>query len=162
MSGALLSVLTGGVSSLLGPVVSRLVDLIPDPVAKAQAAQAMQTALLQADQAMEAQQAQIDANEASNESLFVSGWRPYIGWVCGFSLGWSFFIGPLLTWVVALCGSKIALPVLDSTQTTALVVPMLGLGAYRTVEKVSGNAGSLASQKLVANTKIAIAAARTQ
>jgi hypothetical protein len=145
MSGTILSVLTGGVSSLLGPVVNRLADLIPDPVAKAQAMQELQEKMLAADQAMQQQQDQINANEASNNNMFVSGWRPFIGWVCGVGLAWSVFVGPLFQWIANLFGSKVQAPTFNTDSLMSILIPMLGLGAYRTVEKLNGVAGGLAS-----------------
>jgi hypothetical protein len=153
MSGTILSALTGGVSTLVGPVIQKILDFIPDPAQKAQAAAAAQSALLSADAAMEAQQADIDKAEAANESIFVSGWRPFIGWVCGAGLAWTFILGPMFAFFATLAGSKITLPAFDASGVTALVVPMLGLGAYRTVEKVQGVAGSTATQKMVLASK---------
>jgi hypothetical protein len=152
MSG-ILSLLTGGASSIISPVVNKILDFIPDPTQKAQAAAQLQQAMLQADAAMEAQQADIDKTEAGNESIFVSGWRPFIGWVCGAGLAWTFILGPICAFFATLAGSKITLPVFDASGVTALVVPMLGLGAYRTVEKVNGVAGSTATQKAVLASK---------
>lgn len=137
MSGVL-SILTGGVSQLVGPVVSRLLDLIPDPVQKAQMAAAAQQALMDADAKMEAAQAAIDANEAASNNLFVAGWRPAVGWVCALALGWMVLIQPIGQWVCALFGYTPKFPTLDSSFITLLLIPMLGLGTARTVEKMSG------------------------
>lgn len=152
MSGVL-SFLTGGASSIISPVVNKILDFIPDPAQKAQAAQQLQLAMLQADQVMENQQAEIDKTEAGNESIFVSGWRPFIGWVCGAALAWTFILGPIFAFFATLAGSRITLPTFDASGVTALVVPMLGLGAYRTVEKVNGVAGSTATQNAVLASK---------
>lgn len=74
--------------------------------------------------------------EAASPSLFVAGWRPFIGWTCGVGIFVSFVVQPIVNWFVAE-----ALPVLDIGQLIALVVSMLGLGAYRTVEKANGSVG---------------------
>ena len=44
---------------------------------------------------------QMDINkiEASSKSMFVAGWRPFVGWVCGFGVAWNFVIQPLLSWI---------------------------------------------------------------
>jgi hypothetical protein len=66
--------------------------------------------------------------EAAHKSLFVSGWRPAIGWICGFSLMYSTILAPILSiWV--------AVPPVDSSLLTTVLMGMLGLGAMRTVEK---------------------------
>ena len=153
--GTLLSVATGGVSSLLGPLLDRLVDLIPDPEKKAQAAAQLQAQLLAADEALEAQQTAVNQAEAANENLFVSGWRPFVGWVCGMGLGWQIFVGPFIGWMARLCGSQVAMPSFDTGATTAILIPLLGLGAYRTIEKVQGSAGSMSPFVRATNTAIA-------
>lgn len=75
--------------------------------------------------------------EAASPRFFVSSWRPFIGWVCGIGIFVSFVVQPIVSWFVAE-----QLPVLDMGQLIALVVSMLGLGAYRTVEKRAGVVGS--------------------
>ena len=92
-----------------------------------------------------AQQAQISVNleEAKSSSLFVAGWRPFIGWTGGFSLAWQFVIQPILTYIFSLVAvynhvTLSPLPVLDSTQLTAIVTAMLGLAGARTLEKFKG------------------------
>jgi hypothetical protein len=95
--------------------------------------------------AIAVQQAQIDVNEveAASSSLFVAGWRPAIGWVCGFSLAWQFILAPLLTWAIALYSAETGhqippLPVLDGDQLYPILMGMLGLGGMRTFEKLKG------------------------
>jgi hypothetical protein len=160
MSGTILSLATGGISALLGPVVSRLADLIPDPAAKAAALQEFQEKVMAADAAMTQQQATINQAEASNESVFVSGWRPFIGWVGGVGLAWQIFLGPAIGYVASLCGAHTAPPVFDTNATMAILVPMLGLGAYRTIEKTQGLAGNGATSVAVRAAKLASATSR--
>lgn len=78
--------------------------------------------------------AQIALNkaEAAHRSLFVAGWRPFIGWVCGLGLTYSFLLRPfLIVW-----GANA--PSLDMESIIGLLVGMLGLGGYRTYEKIKG------------------------
>ena len=87
--------------------------------------------------------AQIDVNkqEASNASIFVAGWRPFIGWVCGFSFEWAFVFQPIAVMIAASVGHPInakELAVLDFSQIQPVLYGMLGLGAMRTYEKVKG------------------------
>ena len=87
--------------------------------------------------------AQIDVNktEAAHASVFVAGWRPAIGWVCATALGWNFIGHDLALWGVALAGKTVAVPApVAMGQLFELVLAMLGLGAFRTVEKVKGKA----------------------
>lgn len=85
-------------------------------------------------------QGQIDVNkaEAGNQSIFVAGWRPFVGWVCGAAFGWTFVIGPLLSFTLSAFKISVALPQLDLSQLSPVLMGMLGLGVMRTVEKVNG------------------------
>ncbi len=83
-------------------------------------------------------QAVIDQNEATNSSLFVAGWRPWIGWVCGMAFAYAFVVQPFAVFIAAAVGHPITLPALDLSQMSPVLMGMLGLGAMRTVEKVNG------------------------
>jgi hypothetical protein len=83
-------------------------------------------------------QVEIDKIEAANSNLFVAGWRPFIGWVCGVGLATQFLIGPLFTWIAAMFGKTVVFPVLDLGTLATLLFGMLGLSGMRTVEKVNG------------------------
>lgn len=84
--------------------------------------------------------AQIKVNEAEAESSdpFRAGWRPFIGWVCGVGLAFQFVIRPLANWTVAINGYTTFLPGLELETLMTLLFGMLGLGAYRTTEKIKG------------------------
>ena len=118
---------------------ARLLDkIIPDKDAREKA----QFELIRAAQDQEFQVAlkQIETNseEAKNSNLFVSGWRPFIGWVCGIALTYNFLIYPLMLWFIAFYGSAIKPPPLFSDVLMELVLGMLGLGGLRTFEKWKG------------------------
>lgn len=84
-------------------------------------------------------QLEINKQEAVSENLFVSGWRPCIGWICGASFAWAFVLEPFLAFFISLFGFPInRLPVLDMTQLIPVLIGMLGLGGYRTIEKMKG------------------------
>lgn len=124
---------------------TKLIDrLIPDPQKKAEAQieliklqQAGEFKQIEADLA--AQLAQIDVNkaEATNPSIFVSGWRPAAGWSCVFGLFYSFIGQPLFTWIAAFWG-KPAAPTIDVMELMVLLTGMLGLGGLRSYEKKNG------------------------
>lgn len=88
--------------------------------------------------------AQIDVNkqEATSTSVFVAGWRPFIGWVCGSAFAWVFVLQPLGVFLLAVAGHKMDLPTLDLGQMMPILLGMLGLGTLRTYEKVQGVPGS--------------------
>jgi len=85
-------------------------------------------------------QGQIDNNkiEAASSSLFVAGWRPFIGWVCGAALAYEFLAYPLLVWAARLWFPGIDVPLVAGDNLFELVLAMLGLAGWRTVEKVKG------------------------
>jgi hypothetical protein len=83
-------------------------------------------------------QVDVDKAEASSSSVFTSGWRPFIGWVCGLGFAVQFLVGPLGTWSAALAGHAVAFPQLDLASMLPVLGGMLGLGTLRTFEKVKG------------------------
>ncbi len=83
-------------------------------------------------------QAEINKTEASHDSLFVAGWRPFIGWTSGVGVAWTFVLSPIAEWVSRLNGFTGKMPELDTGQLMALVTAMLGVAGYRTFEKIKG------------------------
>jgi len=83
---------------------------------------------------------QIEVNkvEAAHSSVFVAGWRPFIGWVGGVGLGYTFVLAPFLEILVKTLGYAEPMPVVDSTSLMTLVLAMLGIGAQRSWDKTKG------------------------
>ncbi len=88
--------------------------------------------------------AQIELNkiEAAHRLIFVAGWRPFIGWVCGFALLWHFVLYDLLSWIsLNTISADVKLPELVGTDALiSIVIALLGLGGMRSLEKLSGQA----------------------
>lgn len=85
--------------------------------------------------------AQIKTNqiEAQSKSVFVAGWRPFIGWAGGFSMVWAGIIHPLLTWVWAFAEmTGDAPPLVEGGALGAIVTGMLGIGSMRSFDKMKG------------------------
>jgi hypothetical protein len=80
----------------------------------------------------------INKEEAANPNVFVSGWRPFIGWVCGSGFAIQFVIGPMAEWGSALYGNPVKFPQMDVGTMMPLLLGMLGLGTLRTAEKING------------------------
>lgn len=95
----------------------------------------LEAKLLELENQAMAGQVAINLEEAKNDNLFVSGWRPFIGWMGGFALGYAAIFEPLLTWCARLAGSTVVFPVLDTTITMQVLIGILGLGAYRSFDK---------------------------
>ena len=86
-------------------------------------------------------QIEINKIEAGHRSVFVSGWRPFIGWICGASLVWHFIGYPIATYLTAISMPELIIPQLGSADDLmTLVISLLGLGGFRTVEKLNGKA----------------------
>lgn len=126
-------------SSVISPIVGKFVNLIPDPNARAKAQEEFEKELLVAIMQSSKDQAEINKIEAGNSSVFVAGWRPFIGWVCGVAILWSFLLQPILVWVLTVIGhSGQSLPNINSDGLFQLVLAMLGMGGLRTFEKIKG------------------------
>lgn len=131
---------------LLIPLIGNLIDrILPDPKASAEAklevmrmAQAGDLAQLDADLKLATGQIDVNKVEAGSQSLFVAGWRPAIGWICGAAFAFKFILGPAAVVGMAMAGRPITLPEFDFTEMSTILMGMLGLGALRTVEKVKG------------------------
>jgi len=82
-------------------------------------------------------QVSINVEEAKSDNLFKSGWRPFIGWVCGSSLAYQYIGHPMLEWFAAM-NNVAGPPKLDLADLITILLGMLGLGAYRTFEKKNG------------------------
>ncbi len=85
-------------------------------------------------------QMEVNKVEAAHPSIFVAGWRPFIGWVCGLALAWHFMGFDMANWLrLAFFPDVPAPPALNGTETLVTVLlSMLGLGGLRTVEKLKG------------------------
>lgn len=95
-------------------------------------------AVLQALQTVDLAQLELNKAEAAHRSLFVSGWRPAIGWTCAFAVAYQFVAMPLLTWVFAIGGLDVPpLPGLDNF-LWELMFGMIGIAGLRSFEKVKG------------------------
>ena len=83
--------------------------------------------------------AQTDLNqiEAGHRTVFVAGWRPFIGWVCGFALLYNYIVKDLLNYVIVINYPKLELlPSLQMEHLMTILGGMLGLGTLRTFEKL--------------------------
>ena len=81
-------------------------------------------------------QLEINKVEAASRSVFVSGWRPFIGWSCGAAMALNFIVFPLASFVLAQTGHLVELPTLDMSEMMPVLMGLLGLGGLRTVEKI--------------------------
>lgn len=130
-----------GIAGLIvGPVATLLTDVIDRifPDKDAQAAQRAEFLLKAQEIDAQLAQAQIAVNEqeAANTNLFVSGWRPFVGWVCGVAFAYHLVFQPLAAFIMAANGHSFPLPDFDTATLNATLMGLLGLGTMRTVEKM--------------------------
>ena len=113
-----------------------LTKWIPDANVRTQVAQELAT-----DMSLQVLgQLELNKVEAQSQSLFVSGWRPFIGWVCGGAYAYTFVIQPFLVFALLACGVTLPpLPHLDWSELSFVLFGLLGLGAMRTYEKKLGS-----------------------
>ena len=84
-------------------------------------------------------QVEINKIEAASGSLFVSGGRPFVVWVCAFALAYAAVIEPIARFVATVGFAYSGpFPVIDTDLTMQVLLGLLGLGAYRSVEKIKG------------------------
>lgn len=121
---------------------STLIDrLIPDKTQAAAAKAQLLQMQLQGDLDAMKGQLTVDANEAANKSVFVAGWRPFVGWACGFAFVYAFVLQPLIQFIAVLSHRAFdpsLLPKLDMTVMMPVLLGMLGLGAMRSYDKTQG------------------------
>ena len=126
------------ISSIAGLANTLITKIWPDP--KDQASAEALLIKTQMDAALAQAQQQIDINkiEAGSSNVFVSGWRPFIGWVCGSAFALHFLFLPLLNWLAELFGHDAIAISFDMATLSTVLMGMLGLGTMRSVEKWRG------------------------
>lgn len=126
--------------NLLIPVIGQLLDkVLPDTDAANKAKAELLT--MQAKGEIDALLAQLEVNkeEAKSASVFVSGWRPFVGWCCGFGLGYVAIFEPFARFIATVVFHYTgAFPVIDTTITMQILFGMLGLAGARAFEKSKG------------------------
>ena len=127
-----------GLASLVGPIVNKFVDRIPDGNERARAKESLERELVEAANSAMLAQTEINAVEAQHKSIFVAGWRPFIGWVCGVGIAWSMVVQPVAQLAMIAWGDGTELPTIDTSYLMDLVTAMLGMSGLRTFEKMRG------------------------
>lgn len=126
------------IDKLIGPVTSLLDKFIEDKDQKAKLAH--EVATMAEKHALELSRAQLDVNrvEAGHANIFVSGWRPAVGWVCVLGMAGNFMVIPFSNFVLALLEISVRIPLIDTATMMPVLMGMLGLGTLRTYEKKAG------------------------
>ena len=139
------------VAGLIGPILEPLIGLIPNKNARAEAREKAEAQIVTAMTGLVQGQLDINKEEAKHASLFVAGWRPAVGWICGIALGWNFVVHPMLLWVAFILPDipidLSTAPQLDTGELMTVLLGMLGLGGLRTYEKRVGVARTKLSEE---------------
>ena len=138
------------ISGLFSAAQSLIERFFPDPEKKAAAQlellkmqQTGELAQLAAETDLAKLQIQVNVEEAKSTNWFVAGWRPGIGWVCGAGLAYAALVEPFARFIAKVWfGYTGEFPVISTDLTLQILMGLLGLGAYRTVEKIKGAEGN--------------------
>lgn len=125
---------------VIGDVLKRV---IPDPKARAEAQMKLaeldqqgELAHLDADVKLALGQLKVNEMEAKSHGIYKGGWRPFMGWVCGLAIAYTYILRPFIEWGVVLAGFQGEVPPnLDLAALWPVIMGMLGLGAMRTYER---------------------------
>ena len=121
----------GILGSLIGPATQLLDKVVEDKDQKNALAHEIATMAERHAQELAKGQLEVNKVEAAHHSIFVSGWRPCIGWVCALGLLYNTILSNIL-------GIWVEVPEIDTTLLVPVMMGMLGLGAMRSYEKVQG------------------------
>jgi len=126
------------IKDLIAPIAGLLDKFVEDKDQKN--ALAHEIATMSEKYAQESVLAQLAVNktEASSSSLFVSGWRPAVGWVCVLGMAGNFIVTPFANFALGLAGMDITIPLVPLDTMMPVLIGMLGLGSLRTYEKSLG------------------------
>lgn len=134
-----------GLDDIIASGLKIIDKFIPDPEAKARANLEMMQikqaeAFKELEVALQEQQMQADINkvEAASDNIFVAGPRPFIMWICGVAFGLQFVLFPLMVFIAQMFGKLLQVPVLPLEALMTVLLGTLGLGGYRSWEKIKG------------------------
>ena len=80
----------------------------------------------------------VNMEQAKHPAIFVAGARPAIMWIAALGLFWSFFLAPVLNWIMVVSGTDVPLPNIETEGLLTLTLALLGLGGMRSFEKSKG------------------------
>lgn len=124
--------IVGGAIELGRELINRF---FPDKTEAAKAEAELALLLAKGELNVVMEQLRINAAEAAHPSVFVSGGRPFVMWVCGFGFAYATIVHPFLTWLATAKGWPLP-PTLDNELLSTTLWALLGLGGLRSVEKI--------------------------
>lgn len=124
------------IDTIVGTIGTVLDRVIPDKNAREKAKEELERAVNDQDFQIALEQIKVNLAEAQSESLFKSGWRPSVGWICSIAFALHFVILPLFNYIVMLCGGQPILVPFQMDTLLTVLLGLLGMGTLRTVEKM--------------------------
>ena len=131
------------IASLLPSLLPAVTDVVgrflpEDKEARAKAERELEANLADHLAKIDIAQLEINKTEAAHRSIFVAGWRPFIGWTCVVALCYTYVVQPIVMFIMAQTGNLVTLPQIDLAAMMPVLMGMLGLGGLRTFEKFKG------------------------
>ena len=129
------------------PIISTLMPIVTDvigrflpenPQKRAEAEREITAALTEHLAKIDLAQLEVNKVEAASSSVWTSGWRPCVGWVCAAALGYTYVLQPIFVFILVQTGHLVEMPALDIGSLMPILMGMLGLGGLRSYEKVKG------------------------
>lgn len=120
------------IDKLIQPVSDILDKFVADKDLKTKLSHELEREIISLNKA----QLEVNKVEAKHSNIFVSGWRPFIGWCCGLSLAYHFIIEPVVQYILIVNGINFVTPEFDFSQLSTIVMAMLGMSGLRTYEKI--------------------------
>jgi len=134
MAGIISKLIGGSISEMAGGVAEAIDRFVETGEERA----AAERLLMKIQQEPDKWQAEINKIEAGHRSLFVAGWRPFLGWISGLGIAWHFILRHVADMFIQLSGKSIDLPIIETGELLTLALAMLGMGAMRSYEKKNG------------------------
>jgi len=119
------------IDKLIQPVGDILDKFVADKDLKIKLSHELEKEIISLNKA----QLEVNAVEAKHNNIFVSGWRPFIGWCCGLSLAYHFILEPIIQYILIVNAIQFETPEFDFSQLSTIVMAMLGMSTLRTYEK---------------------------
>ena len=129
----MLNILGDALGGVLKPITGIINKRVEDRDLRNKLLHDLRSAELKGELQLVLAQVQLNAAEAKHRSVFVAGWRPFVGWVCGLGMAINFVVIPVASPWVQIVPT-------DMATMMPVLLGMLGLGGLRTFEKVKGAA----------------------
>ena len=122
------------IDKFFAPISNLISKAIPDKTKRMELESQIKSQMIDLQKA----QADINLQQAKHASIFVAGARPAIMWVCCLGILWSFFLGPIMNWLVWTFSIDIVPPEIETEGVMTLTLSLLGLSGMRSFEKFQG------------------------